>query len=240
MKWTAMRQRDYLETGVWKHLHESRVGWIVNRIRGEQQRSVRPIEMLDVGCGDGVITRRLRLSLPDAAIRAVDLDPVRLRRATAHCEGVSFCQGHIGALPFPDDSFDVVLCHHVIEHVADDVEVLAECRRVLRPNGLLLLGIPQEDAAIGRLLRLMHRRMYAAGEHIHFYSIATMRDLLATAGFTSVEHAKFGFLFPFYYLHVLLVWNRVSFALGHRLSQWFDATADSLIFAARKQTLAAH
>lgn len=45
-------------------------------------------------------------------------------------------------LPFKDGSFDTVLCMNVLEHVRDPARVLAEIRRVLRPGGFLLFGVP--------------------------------------------------------------------------------------------------
>jgi hypothetical protein len=61
-----------------------------------------------------------------------------------------------------------------------------------------------------------------------------MERMLNDAGFEDVTYAKFGFLFPHYYVHVALVWNRLTFAIGHWITQRFDTTADSLIVAARK------
>jgi SAM-dependent methyltransferase len=59
-------------------------------------------------------------------------------------------------IPFEDNSFDVVFCNHVLEHVNDDVRCMQEIRRVLKPNGLALCQSPQrydlettyEDASI--------------------------------------------------------------------------------------------
>jgi SAM-dependent methyltransferase len=235
MKWTEKRHYDVLEAGVWKHLHKVRVGWILEQVRHERRRYTGGFRILDVGCGDGVITKRLHMAFPDVEVIGVDLDHIRLRRAVEYCPGVTFCQSTVEALPFAKDVFDLVLCHHVIEHVPHDGLLLGECRRVLGPTGLFILGIPHEGGIIGRILRTLHRRLYAAGEHINFYTIANMRSLLNNAGFKDVTYAKFGFLFPHYYLHVALVWNRLTFAIGHWISQRFDTTADSLIFAARKE-----
>ena len=235
MRWTHIAQYRHLEKGFWKHLHNARVAWIVNRIARERDRRSGSLRMLDVGCGDGIVTKRLRAAFPDAAVWAVDLDSVRLVRAKAYCADVAFCHGDVARLPFVTGSFEVVLCHHVVEHVPDDIGVLVECRRVLVPGGLLIVGIPQEGAWPGRIVRTLHQRLYARGEHVNFYTLANMRERLRDAGFSDIEHAKFGFLFPHYYVHVLLVWNRFTFALGHWISRWFDATADSLIFAGRKQ-----
>ena len=233
MKWTATRQEDVLERGLSKHLHRVRVAHILREIGREAAGAGPFLRILDVGCGDGVITKRLRARFAHASLTGLDADAVRLARARLQCPGVAFEPGDVTALPYNDASFDVVLCHHVVEHVEDDQAVLRECRRVLRPGGLLLLGIPQEDGAIGRWLRRLHRRLYAEGEHVHFYTIRSMTELLERHGFTGIRVAKFGFLAPQYHLHIFLTWLRPTFALGHWISQRVDATADSLIFSAR-------
>jgi SAM-dependent methyltransferase len=48
----------------------------------------------------------------------------------------------IHEIPFPPDSFDLVLCNHVLEHVRDDIKAMSEIRRVLRPNGFAILQVP--------------------------------------------------------------------------------------------------
>ena len=236
MKWTATRQEEVLERGLSKHLHRVRVAHLVREIEREVAHAGPFLRLLDVGCGDGVITKRLRAHFAHASITGLDADDVRLARARIQCPGAAFEPGDVTALPYHDASFDVVLCHHVVEHVENDEAVLRECRRVLRPGGLLLLGIPQEDGAIGRWLRRLHRRLYAEGEHVHFYTIRSMTDALERHGFTGTRVAKFGFLAPQYHLHVLLTWLRPTFALGHWVTQHVDATADSLIFSARSGT----
>lgn len=48
----------------------------------------------------------------------------------------------IHQIPFPDHSFDVVLCNHVLEHVEDDIKAMTEIWRVLRPGGWSLMQVP--------------------------------------------------------------------------------------------------
>jgi len=50
-------------------------------------------------------------------------------------------------IPFPDASFDVLIAHHLLEHVPNDAQALAEFARVLRPGGFALLAVPQNHAA---------------------------------------------------------------------------------------------
>jgi len=47
-------------------------------------------------------------------------------------------------LPFEDNSFDVILCNHVLEHIPDDTKALQELYRILKPNGWAVLQIPQD------------------------------------------------------------------------------------------------
>lgn len=47
-------------------------------------------------------------------------------------------------LPFKDDSYDIILCNHVLEHIPDDTKAMKEVFRVLRPEGMAILQIPQD------------------------------------------------------------------------------------------------
>jgi SAM-dependent methyltransferase len=95
---------------------------------------------LDVGCGTGALAARLA----GAGYETVGVDPSEgmlevLRRRSPHVRAV---RASAESLPFPDDSFDVVLTVAVLHHIADRDRVrrtLAEMVRVARPNGRVLL-----------------------------------------------------------------------------------------------------
>jgi SAM-dependent methyltransferase len=99
--------------------------------------------VLDAGCGGG----GMPLSLADEAALVVGIDPfprftdagVRLRRERA-VEHMHFALADGMALPFGNGSFDLVLSHAVIEHVADAPLYLRECARVLAPGGRIYLS----------------------------------------------------------------------------------------------------
>lgn len=81
--------------------------------------------VLDVGCGDGEIAWLLNQRRPDLRVTGVDvLVREHTRIPVTHFDG--------GALPFPDDSFDVVTFVDVLHHCDQPVELLAEARRVAR------------------------------------------------------------------------------------------------------------
>src|SRR4051794_20412666 len=98
------------------------------------------LRLLDVGCGPGTITMDLAALLgPRGRVVALErteeaLDLARAEAATRDTRNVDFAVGDVTALDLPDDSFDVVHAHQVLQHVADPVLALREMGRVCRPG----------------------------------------------------------------------------------------------------------
>ncbi len=96
--------------------------------------------LLDVGCGPGTITVDLAARVAPGRVTAVELteDALRLARAEADVAGqtnIDFAVADVHALDWPDDTFDVVHAHQVLQHAADPVRALSEMGRVCRPGG---------------------------------------------------------------------------------------------------------
>ncbi len=98
--------------------------------------------LLDIGCGPGTITADLATRVAPGPVHAVDqfadvLDVARAEAQRRNLSNVSFATADVHKLDFPDDAFDVVHAHQVLQHVADPVQALREMRRVCRPNGIV-------------------------------------------------------------------------------------------------------
>jgi SAM-dependent methyltransferase len=115
--------------------------------------------VLDAGCGGGGTA----LSLAEEARFAVGLDLLARFRAAGtrlqsekRISNAAFVQGDGERLPFREGSFDLIFSHSVIEHVASAEAYLRECRRVLRPGGVLYLSTaPYLSLAGAHLPRLV-------------------------------------------------------------------------------------
>ncbi|TQK50962.1 ubiquinone/menaquinone biosynthesis C-methylase UbiE [Streptomyces sp. SLBN-118] len=136
------------ETAVYTHGHHESV------LRSHRWRTaansaayligeLRPgMDVLDVGCGPGTITADLAELVAPGRVTAVDAaeDVLVQAHETAAGRGVAhvrFAVADVHALDYPDDSFDVVHAHQVLQHVGDPVQALREMRRVCRPGGIV-------------------------------------------------------------------------------------------------------
>lgn len=95
------------------------------------------LKLLDVGCGTGHHLRGLQERGFEVA--GVDGSADMLARARALNPTVDLKQGDVDALPFPDESCDVVICIEVLRYLPDPSQCLREIARVLRPGGLCLV-----------------------------------------------------------------------------------------------------
>jgi SAM-dependent methyltransferase len=154
--------------------------------------------VLDVGCGTGGMLARL----PRARSAGVDLSPLALgharRRGLTRLTRASACD-----LPFPDGSFDAVLALDLLYHrdVADDARALAECRRVARAGGLVMI-----HTAAYRWLAGAHDRAVHGARR---YTASRVRALARGAGLEVVELT--------YRNAIALPWAVVSRGIGRLL-----------------------
>jgi SAM-dependent methyltransferase len=97
-------------------------------------------DVLEAGCGEGY-GADLIASVAGRVV-AVDYDEATVAHVQARYPRVTMLAGNLAALPLPDASVEVVVNFQVIEHLWDQPQFVAECARVLRPGGLLLMSTP--------------------------------------------------------------------------------------------------
>lgn len=99
--------------------------------------------LLDVGLGGGLFTEHIAERRPDLRITGVDLSPAQLKRAKRRLarfgDRITVALGDATKLDLPDDAFDGVVSYGAIKHWSDRRAGVAECLRVLKPGGPLLV-----------------------------------------------------------------------------------------------------
>jgi len=117
---------------------DSEIDFVLSKVRPDDQ-------LLDMGCGTGRFT--VPLAERAAAVSGLDLSPMMLATARKKLAdrglAAGLREGDMAALPFPDASFDVVVCMLALMHIprADRQQVFHEVARVLKPGGRLVLGV---------------------------------------------------------------------------------------------------
>jgi len=143
--------------------------------------------LLDVGCGEG---RHCFGAMERGAdVVGVDLDQDSLRMAVGALRERGSERGRLGAvlrgnafaLPFPDASFDKVICAEVMEHVHDFEGAARELARVLRPGGRAAVTIPTATSE-HLYLRLGDDYFESPGGHIRIFRPRQLARGLAAAG----------------------------------------------------------
>jgi SAM-dependent methyltransferase len=113
------------------------------------------LRVLDLGCRTGALTQHYA---EGNTVVGVDVDRSALEQAEARLRIETVWTDVEEELPFPDNSFDVVVAGELLEHLADPGAVVAHVRRVLRPGGRFVGSVPNA-------FRLKSRLRYAAGRH---------------------------------------------------------------------------
>ena len=105
------------------------------------QQNLAPRTILDLGCGTGWFTRELQKRFPEAQIVGVDLSPGMTEKAcSASPDSIQWLTADAETLPFSSDTFDLVFSNLMIQWCQCPGTVLAQCRRLLRPEGRLAIS----------------------------------------------------------------------------------------------------
>jgi SAM-dependent methyltransferase len=146
--------------------------------------------VLEIGCGIG--TDLVRFARGGAEVTGVDLSETAIglaRRNFAHHgleEGADLRVANGEALPFPDEAFDAVYAHGVVQYTAHPRRLIDEARRVLRPSGVAIFMVYNRVSWLNALSKLMRVDLeHEDAPVLRKYSAREFRDLLS--GFSTVD-----------------------------------------------------
>jgi dolichol-phosphate mannosyltransferase len=144
-------------------------------------------QILDIGCGSSRIIQQL----PGAVGLDILLKKLRYLRG----RGIRLAKADISSLPFKDDSFSLVICSQVIEHVPLAPEIYSEISRVLRGGGILIIGTPDYGRVSWRVIEYFYQMLLPgayAEQHITHYTQESLVKMLRDNGFEILERRYVG------------------------------------------------
>jgi len=163
------------------------------RLKDEQPKNV-----LEIACGTGILTRRLRDSLaPAVRLVATDLNPGMLAFAQGKfsaSENLEWQDADAEALPFDEGTFDAVVCQFGLMFVPNKKLAMRECYRILSSGGVFLFNV-WDSIERNPFGQIAHRTIASFFEHdppsfyelpFGFYDADLIRGLLQSAGFKAI------------------------------------------------------
>jgi 2-polyprenyl-3-methyl-5-hydroxy-6-metoxy-1,4-benzoquinol methylase len=162
--------------------------------------------VLDIGSGRGVALFWLARHHPDWTLIGIELDPVmagssRMAAKRGGWANLTFVQDSATNL-FEEKWYDLVLCVDVLEHITDDVGLLRQIARALKPGGYLVLHVPKRRQEQWRLLNVFNE--HRVSDHVRDeYIKEELQQRFADAGLCIRE-----------FQHTLGRWGEISFELN--------------------------
>jgi SAM-dependent methyltransferase len=164
---------------------------IVERYAPLDRRSA----VLDVGCGAGTFLDRVRRQRGAlvAGVDFVDLSRQSALQQTEFHHGL-FYEQNVG-----NARFDVVTMWHFLEHDYDPLRSLSHARQALKPGGLLVVEVPRLDSVTFRLFGDRWPGLQAP-QHTSLYNREMLLNMVARAGFETIDYLPYGAFPPYFYL----------------------------------------
>ena len=153
--------------------------------------------IIEVGCGDASFTRNLATF--SSSVTAIDISEVQIEENAASLPAIRFLQHDVAEpFPFADESFEVVWCSEVMEHLFNPLFAMQEMHRILKSGGRLLVTVPYHGVFKNLLITLFRwdEHFSPSNPHIRFYTKNTLEGMAREAGFGSVRTRTCGMGLP--------------------------------------------
>jgi ubiquinone/menaquinone biosynthesis C-methylase UbiE len=172
---------------------------------------VKASSLLDVGCADGSKAEQYagRLGIKPAAVAGVETNREYSKAAEKKFK-VYIADLEKERLPLPDESFDLIVCNQVLEHLKNIYGPLQEMDRVVKTGGHLLIGVPNLAGLYNRALLLLGKQPLCSvidGPHVRSFAHSAMLEFLSRNGNFTVAACGGANLYP-------LPWPLLDLSVG--------------------------
>tara|TARA_B100001250_G_scaffold394874_1_gene399234 strand:- start:3665 stop:4369 length:705 start_codon:yes stop_codon:yes gene_type:complete len=170
--------------------------------------------MLDVGCGEGRHIFGVMQDYPLMRCIGLDMDKPSLKKAEEGYEyfksiskaGAQFLKGSAYSLPFPDESFDLIVCSEVLEHLHEYNNAVREMHRVLKPGGKFYASVPATwpEKICWKLSKEYQNQ---PGGHLRVFNQSGLISEIKESGFKFLSSEKFHSIHSPYWWLRCLFWS---------------------------------
>ena len=185
---------DYYQKGVERNFlqrmwHTNKLNTILALIEDT------PKKVLDVGCASGWFLSNIAAKFPRASYYGIDIYDKGIAYAKLLYPNIQFKVADAHAIPFPNETFDLIICTEVLEHVDDPKGALLEMRRVLTKNGKVIIEL-DSGTVLFSIVWYLWRKAYGRvwnDSHLHSFTARKLEQVTTSSGFTIRQKRTFNF-----------------------------------------------
>jgi SAM-dependent methyltransferase len=152
-------------------------------------------KLLEIGSGNGFFLNKMKML--GWEVQGIEPD----KKAATISEAQYDIRVHHNTLDkasILDDTFDAIVMHHVIEHISNPIEILAECYRILKPNGKIVIITPNLESLGHRLFRA-HWRGLEPPRHLKLFAMKSINQCLERVGLSPISAISYtGYAAPMF------------------------------------------
>jgi SAM-dependent methyltransferase len=208
----------------WFRARNEAIIWALKKYRPDCR------SFLEIGCGTGFVLSGLARAFPAVRLEGSEIFVDGLAFASARLPSAKFMQMDARQIPFSEE-YDAIGAFDVLEHIKEDEDVLNQTRKALKPQGLLLVSVPQHAWLWSAMDELAcHERRYSAAD-LHRKVSAAGFDILRSTSFVST-------LLPAMLISRLLKKNAPAHAVDPMAELSLPTPVNALFFSILRAELA--
>lgn len=177
---------DYYQSGIERNLlqrfwHSQKINTFKKIVIGKNFSKI-----LDVGCASGRMANEIWKIYPRSKVVGVDTYKKALDFGHKRYPHIKFIHSDAHKLPFRSNSFDLIICYEVIEHVVNPIDVLSEIKRVVKKDGLAIV-VMDSGNLLFRIIWLIWENTKGKvwrGAHLHPFHHTELEDVINKSGLT--------------------------------------------------------
>jgi 2-polyprenyl-3-methyl-5-hydroxy-6-metoxy-1,4-benzoquinol methylase len=173
-----------VEQNIDGQFHQRRIELTIELLREAVASIPGKPQVLDLGCGQGHITEKMRQAVPGAEFTGSDYSVSAIEYAHDHFPLIDFAAGDVYDSYYAQEFFDVVVCNNLWEHVPDPLFLLSNITRTLKPGGFLIVSTPSRYRSYN-LVRVLRGKPveFMSPHHVTEYTVGQVIEQLAYGGF---------------------------------------------------------
>jgi len=146
------------------------------------------IKILDIGCGKGYITNKIKQNYRFSEVSALDYSFSAIHFAHQNFKNIDFIVADAYNIPYCKDYFDLVICNNIWEHVPDPLNMLKAIKKVQKKDGYLIISTPSRYR-FGNIIRLLRGKsvQFMSDKHITEFSVGQIIEQLKHGEYTTIK-----------------------------------------------------